>query len=742
MGRGHDRTQAIRPSVPITAADWSQNLTTFPLFCRTAGYGDLNVPEEEAVSQILNSAALQAATTLDLTASSLATTELLVAQTNETRTADTTSDTAEAIPVALPPPVRSQSTSPLVPPLIAGLTALAPATALAQTPGMDQLAAATSHLPGPAWQLVVGGLLYAEPALRATSRIIRKIVSFFTKPADRPPPPAKPQSIVQTVNQITGAIERKIAPLRDTAAIGIGLYAGGRIVFGGDGLTDHIPAAIAAGLALWNYNDRTARVESAIIRHQIDTGERLTPAGWRAQDARAMGVFAPDVPQHFPAEHLAGKELPTCARGANPGFSLARNLKALWTTVGMLTGVMRRSHVYIEGNRKTFMSWLTSIRPGKHAPVSEKYLEAVDVMLPQWAMRICEHYGVTLKFNDLEKLKSIPQGAPVVFASFPHSAIYTDFLFWAALSRARFVADKRNFHDHWFIRAIGLAWFLDVIGLPFVSRDKTKPNNGAPVSSRTSLAPQPSSVPPPHANGNGNGSQAVQDLYEQTTDRMSRYGIQPVYFGQAGRAPRAYRDDRTLGRPGLYSNVVNPKKPERYYNLNGTINTAIAAARQSGQDAYIPILHIDGSGRVMPKIAKNPPFIQPVQPGDITFSIVDTIRVSATSEIADIERQIIAAAKKATGINEFLQREFNRWANEAENPELTVTFAAQADAQEILYIIADRIRSVHPNRAERNQFKARLMDIVERTAAGEVIGDALRILLADVSSVVKETEYQ
>jgi len=685
------------------------------------------------VSQPLSNLAFQAVNILGLTESSLLSSDLLTqAGMAQAPIQDQAPDSNFE---ASPAPSSDHSTPPLLPAIVAGMAAMAPATAVAQTPGVEQLAALAPHLP-PTWQMVVGGLLYAEPAIRATSRAIRKIISFFTRAAEPKTPPAKPQTLAQSVNQITGTIERKIGPIRDAAAISLGIYTGAKILFGDAQIVEHIPAAIAAGLSLWNYNDRTSRIEASIVRNQMTTGERLLPSGWRAQEARALGVFAPEVPETFPAEHLIGDQLPAFSKGAFPGFSLWRNIRALGTTISMLTGVMRRSHVYTEGNWKTFKSWLASIRPGSHAPVSEKYLAAVDVMLPQWAMRICEYYGVTLQFKELEKLKGIPKGAPVVFSSFPHSAIYTDFLFWAALSRARFVADKKNFHDHPIVRAIGLAWFLDVIGLPFVSRGKGKRSGG--VNSRQSTPPPAnSSMPPAAANGS-----VSHDLYAQTTDRMSRFGIQPVFFGQAGRAPRAYRDDRTLGRPGLYSNVVDPKNPSTYYNLRGTVRTAIAAAKQSGQDAYIPILNIDGSGRVMPKIAKSPPFIQPVQPGEVTFSIGDIIRVSADSNPSEIEHQIIAAAKKATGINEFLQKEVARWADQAGRPSASDDFVAQAEKDETYYIIADRIRSVHPNMSQRNEFRSRLLELAGLAARGESVTGRLQNLLLDVSKIVKETEYQ
>jgi hypothetical protein len=469
-------------------------------------------------------------------------------------------------------------------------------------------------------------------------------------------------------------------------------------------------------------------VEQDIVKNQLAANERLTPAGWRAQEAGALGTFAPDVPLHFPAEHRVGDRLPDYAQGAKPVFSLWRNIRGQVMTVGMLTGVIRRCHVYEEGTWNTVKSWLTSLRKGKHAPISEKYLSAVDIILPLWAMRMSEHYGVTLSFQGMDKLKALPKGAPVVFGAFPHSAIYTDFLFWYALPRARFVADEYNFHDARIIRTIGLAWFLDVIGSLYAKRKKSIKDS---VNTKAG-------TPPSAENGNEKSSAR----YQQTAARMAKHGLLPIYFGQQGRVPPAYRDDGSLDRPGLYSSVVSLENPERYYNLRGTLNTALAAAKHGGRDAFIPILHIEGSGLVMPKTSKIPPYIQPVQPGEVTFSIKDIIRVTPTSTIDAIEKEIIEAAKRAMRIDEFLRGEVTRWAEDRGKSSSGEAFAHVADANEIYYIIADRIRSVHPNLSQREEFKSRLLNLAAREVNGEAVAEDLQNLLRDVSLVVKETEYR
>lgn len=582
------------------------------------------------------------------------------------------------------------------------------------------LAAIAPSLP-PTWQVIVGGILYANPVMRLASRAVRRVVSWFSKPKPAvESPPSRAATVIQKINQATGLAESTVGSLRDSIVSRAALaYAGASVVFGGDSVGSHTVSLAAAALSVLSTQDRNNRVETDIIHNQLSTGERLTPAGWRAQEAAALGVFAPDVPQHFPERDQTRGRMPNYGRDAKPGFSLRRNLRGLRTTLSIVKGPVSRSYARARGFWATRRSQFRTLFLNKHASPNKKHMEVMDVIMPHWVRCICESYGITLKIRGEEKLAGIPQHQ-MILSAWLHAGIYSDFLFWLAWPRARFVADKQNFHDSFIMRLTGIPWFLDTIGLPFAKRLK----NGA------------------SGNGNGNGN-----LYKQMTELMAEHGVQPVFFGQGGRSEPAYNEDGSLDIPGIYSNVVKPENPERYYNLNGTIRAALELAKQSGQAAFIPILHIEGSGQVMPKDAKNPPFIQKVQPGDISFDIADVIRVeppNADEKITQalIDRyvpKIVEAAKQATGDNERLRKRVAAWAGKSEVGE---DFEKLARDNEIYYIIADRIRSVHtknPNQ-QRRKFQERLLCVIADASKGRDVEVELWSLLAEVSRTIKKTK--
>lgn len=92
--------------------------------------------------------------------------------------------------------------------------------------------------------------------------------------------------------------------------------------------------------------------------------------------------------------------------------------------------------------------------------------------------------------------------------------------------------------------------------------------------------------------------------------------------------------------------------------------------------------------------------------------------------------KIIQRAKEAMGIDSYLASLVSRWTgvNEAD-------FAALADKDERLYILADRIRCIHPRYPERVLFHRRL---------GQALTDPAAVpgLLKDVSGFLKRVEYK
>ena len=471
---------------------------------------------------------------------------------------------------------------------------------------------------------------------------------------------------------------------------------------------------------------RRDMITEELIARQINAGQTLLPEAWDryVKDSLPLRNGGPSVlPTSFDTKKdtYETNKRPRYADGVTPDTSVRYNLAGLEQTMEMLALCIWR-HIRVEGWDETYKSLSATLRSKTHAPVSPKYLQEFDVLIRQWALRWARANKINVRFENVEAWEKIPKGAPVVWTAFPHSSIYPDFLFWIEFPRVRFVADVKNFHDHPYARPLG--WILDVIGIPFVDRDpKTGPE-------RNKL------------------------LYPILIENMKAYLLQALWFPHGGRQATAFRvDPQTkkiiIDRPGFYSSINSPEYPERYYNPIGTAETVFQAAASFGQKVYVPVLIIEGAGQIMPKFAKNPPFIQPnTAGGTVTYRIADVLEVEPVENTFAkhhllLGRKIIDAAKKGTGIDIYLRETVIReWADELGVPHLKEKFPADSStkANELFYIIADRIRSIHPKLPgeKRKKAKEKFFAVLEDPNSQH---EKLRELLHEISKIVKETEY-
>lgn len=573
--------------------------------------------------------------------------------------------------------------------------------------------AATAALPAlpPSLQLLVAGALFGIPAIRLLSRYGGPLLG-----APRVDPAELESSPDGVTNLALGIYEQAVDGPRSLGVV-VGV-AGALTLYGGGTAV----AATAFALAFAAHRDRTGRIEGGLLEHISRTGSLILPERWRHHEAVALGPLGVEVPSVIPPEDLVQGPFPDYAAGVPSRPSWRANLSGLWETLKFVAKA-RRTHSRVVGWRETFRSRLQSLLPRRHATADERYLKAVDPLIRQWALQYAEANRMTLRFEGVEAFEQI-KGDPSVFVSFPHSSIYPDFLFWGAFPRARFVADYRNFHEYWAMRLLGIPWFLDVFALPFVVR----PPRGRKLTKKEVQK-----------------LRALKEtLLAATKDGMERFGISPVYYPNEGRVPRAYNDNGTLDKTGLYSNVLDLTKPAIYTAWGGTLGLAFDIAIRRKGVVRIPIIHTDGAGLVMPKVASVPPFIQQNYTGrTVTFRVVGIVEVRPDSNRGDIERRIMKIAKRETGIDQYLREVVRRWAVGTEAQGAEENFAARTESDERWSIIADRIRSIHPTvcdpegRSLRAHCKELLLGLL-REAPNE---QTLMAALQKASDTVYRTQY-
>lgn len=638
---------------------------------------------------------------------------------------------------AAPPVPVPQTVRPWLPAVFAGIAAV-PTAAMAQPVGVvEHLAAVAPSLP-PAWQLVIGALLYAEPALRLVSVTARGIGNWihraiFGESQTQTPTPAtteKKPTVVDRINEATGTWYNWTSPIGDN--ILTRLYLGGSVLYGATlspkPLVAYVPEALAFGISLWSGFDKGGRVQGPLMKAIEKDGE-ITIEAWEREESRALGVFAPPVPTRFPDSDKLGPNPPPYAEGVVPHRSTWYNVKGLLDTLYFI-GLARRLFGQIENRWLGFTGWMGTLFLKKHAETKPRFMRVSNILVRLWGMRYLRTHKMTVRYTNKEVLKVIPKGAPVLAVHINHDSLFLNFAtLFNLIPGLRMIADEANFWTNFFLRLFGFSWMMDVISLLFTSRKV----------------------------GAGNAE------IEQKADALLRGApedIGVVIFPQAGRSPRMYDDNGKMIPPSVRGNVVGVQKvdgvkkvvkPELYMK-NGFARIAVTAANRSGQTVYLPLsLSDDGSEThgmyyASPKEVKTPPFIGPNLSGQTVH--INTPKVYQVTPGMDADRLYASVTEEAIrGMddNARLEKLVAGWAQRLNAPHLMQRFADLAQQDERWYTTVARIGEIHPRYfkkgssvSERQRFINELFRLLAlETPSPE---DFHRLLLETAETVVK-TEY-
>jgi len=299
-----------------------------------------------------------------------------------------------------------------------------------------------------------------------------------------------------------------------------------------------------------------------------------------------------------------------------------------------------------------------------------------------------------------------------------HASIFSDFLFAWADPRAVPVAAAENFSDAASVRKSGAALYFDLMGLPLLRRANAK-NGKAGERGRVST---------------------TDGMSTRLMDLITLHGSRPIYFGQGGRVPTAYRDDGRRARAGFYSNVPDPLVPRTYFQAGAVILTALRHAKRTGSDVSVALMSLTGTERVMPKhVAKEFPFYGETRIGEsVEYRIVDVLTISpGERRLRRIAKRAVNLLKEDVGIDPYLEGVVATWAERLGKPELGGEFLNAASDDEAYLIIADRIRSIHFSSPVRRESVRELIACLEEyVSTGSVPKDRLETLLADVSKSI------
>jgi 1-acyl-sn-glycerol-3-phosphate acyltransferase len=318
-----------------------------------------------------------------------------------------------------------------------------------------------------------------------------------------------------------------------------------------------------------------------------------------------------------------------------------------------------------------------------------------------------------------EGRENVPDQGIVFYLAANHASIFSDFLFSWLDPAAAPVADVENTNFNRAARKVGAALYFDLLGLPFIKRPgaEGEDDRHARMSSADALS-------------------------KRLTELVAIHGVRPIFFGQGGRVPTAYDDHGNQARAGFYSNAPDPKKPDVYFQAGGVIAAAAKLARQSGRPVSLGLVSLRGSEMIMPKdVAPSFPFFAPARSGQtITYRIVDVVKIEPFQKgLSKLAKRAVEALKRDLEIDPYLESVVATWAQDAGKERLGDAFAETAQKDERFYIIADRLRSIHPRYPERRHFKARLLNTVG--ARGGASEEEIRKLLAAVTRTAKRYEY-
>jgi hypothetical protein len=326
----------------------------------------------------------------------------------------------------------------------------------------------------------------------------------------------------------------------------------------------------------------------------------------------------------------------------------------------------------------------------------------------RWIENYAKIHGMKLSFESAEL---VPQDGPVIYAVFCHSSIYPDFFLPYLDPRAAYVADAYNFRDNSLSRKIGFSLIGDLSGQPLVDR-----KDGV----------------------------RSDKLFKHIVDVAAEYGVRPVWFPNGGRVPRAWKEDGTLDRAGFYSSVPKLNDFKKYLQSIGVAKNAVHLAKKMGQTVKVVVVTIQGPEFIMPKSVQKPPFIQPTRiRREIIHRFVDVFNVDPTASpnqvTASLGRNLHVQAKKDLGIDDYLIQCVEQWGEAKGLSGRGEVFANRAKVvkDEILFIIADRIRSIHPSLPQRGELIEKLFNLLESSEQNGPFG----ALLEEVTTVMLAHQF-
>lgn len=567
----------------------------------------------------------------------------------------------------------------------------------------------------------VAGLVFLIPFLRLALGPLNLLRPRAKTTSETTTPENSATGPLAGVNLAGGFVEQATEKGRS-----LGALAG---TFGALTLYNQPSLMTAAAVLLFAVAARQSRhrVESNLLDSQSFPNSLLTPEGWERQEARALGPLGPLTTSDFPRGDLVQGNPPPYAEGVKKEWSLWANIAGMAMTVGIVFGIFRRTQIRIKGWKKAALEMVTTVVTRKRVPVCATTQEKMDVILPRWVMRLARIYGMTLRFEGFEKLRSLPPNARVITFGARHASIWTDFTSLFADPRCRPAADGKNFRFHPVMRFLGLGYTFDVMGLP--------------------------ALPP---RGESNHDQ-LNSFFKRTLSDMAHARLYPLVFGTGGRLPRRWERNGQQAASGLRSNVVDPNDPRKYLKVGGTVKLVQGAmGEKDAGPLYICVEDIRGTEFVMPKVEnvgshlpfigwllRKLPFFQRIRRGGtVTLRVAEMISVtpqmvSGSGRDVPLGGILEEAARRATDANRDTEEFFRKWAEQAGRPRLAAVFKDRARKDEGYYIATDRIGAVHPSLPARGALESRFLSLLERENSTEELDSIIRA----ASAAVKRHEY-
>lgn len=536
---------------------------------------------------------------------------------------------------------------------------------------------------------------------------------------------------LQLVNDATGRLEAAISGLRGSVLIPT-LFATAAL----SGNISCLPAIAALIVSIAAFNEKIVTTHKTLAEMQMDREKRLTPKAYRELIATGSGVLAT---KPRPAQECdfadTSKPLPP-TRKVRPRLSTLGGLLGFLSAVPLITRLLGLRWS-LEGAKPVLKDYWDTVAKKQPSPIRPKAIKLGDVLFAKFAYDYADMNGVTLSC-DLKRLQEIPSGKPVIGILWPHAE--TMFFRFDADPRLRILADGGNYERSLVARLTGITTSINAIGFHTTSRDqKASP-------------------------------QEMRRLYQTMAQESIYYGTHHVICPQSGRGARTWDARGHLDTPGIFSAVQKRYRefPERYYNLNGSLDGVLEAARLAG-GAYFPVLlqrFTDGHGRPAPSVQQKDGkgaiavFAgQNMQGVTAHISCPEVIRVTPDMSREDLEQRILESVRKHSRIDSYLSFFVGTLAHpniirdwrldnfyQREEPLSPETEEGQkfhdlAQRDVRWCTLVDRLRAIPlPLRQHRN-LVPRLLEAIRNTSEGEPWNDSLTDLLREFAGLIDRTQY-